>query len=79
MQKSDFGSGWRFETLGGSIEALSLPSELQPRITNGSRHVIDTGGTPAQNDRSIWACNYATAQKAFYYCRRNDTELHPVV
>ncbi len=36
-----------------SIGTLSLPSEFQPRITNGFRHVIDTGGTPAQNDRSI--------------------------
>ncbi len=32
-----------------SIRALSLPSEFQPWITNGSRHVIDTGGTPARN------------------------------
>ncbi len=37
------------------IWALSSPSEFQPRMTEQNRHVIDTGGTPAQNDGSIKA------------------------
>ncbi len=32
---------------------LSIPSEFQPQMTNGFRHVIDTGGTPADKSKLV--------------------------
>ncbi len=61
------------------IGALSLPSELLPRITVQNRNGIDTGGTPAQNDRFIVARRLRTSQKVFCYLRRNETEQNPMV
>ncbi len=48
--------------------ALSLPSELQPRITSESRHVIVTGGTPGRKNHTAtldfcWQCVIIAIEK----------------